>query len=100
MLDDCPICGEETWQNKFFGTTHKCPPKWEVREENEEDWSVVYAFDEGRAARKYMQNRPPDGYEPDEDTTVLVRKFTWDEEPNPEKKLVVHCEMVPEYWAE
>lgn len=50
LNDRCETCGE--W---IYSKHHRCPPRWEVRAEDETEWRVVWAQTAEEAAEKFTE---------------------------------------------
>lgn len=91
----CRTCGEYGWTK-----THRCPPAWYVRDQNDDsdEWQAVHATGADKAAARWAeQTDAAYGYSDGivERRTVLVRQ---DSESEP-VAYVVECELVPSYSA-
>jgi hypothetical protein len=53
---------------------HQCPPKWEVRDADDDTLAIVHEFDAGSAAEKYAEQNDDDGGDGPRKRAVLVRR--------------------------
>jgi hypothetical protein len=68
----CPVCGEYR-----FSRMHRCPPLWEARRPNNDEWQQVRAATAERAAEVFAQltDRWGESDEVAARQTVLVRRL-------------------------
>lgn len=89
--EKCGTCGEYG-----FTDTHRCAPAWESRFEwnDDDDWRVVYAYDEEMAAQKlselYTDSESPKEFE------VYVRPAWTDKKPT---VFTIEVEYEPKYYS-
>jgi hypothetical protein len=92
----CKICGEWGWIN-----SHKCAPVWEARMYDpkwDQEWSEVYAYDEGAAAEKFAEE-----YDHNGEYDIVRRGSAEIEVRRPGEDAItlvdISAESVPEYYG-
>lgn len=83
-----------------FINSHRCKPTWQVQEKDyhDEDYTIVYAYDEESAAEKYAEESDSKGdytIISGSEATIRVRK----DETSSWVTFVVSGESVPQYHA-